>query len=207
MNRSHASRQAVRVARRGFSLVEFLVALVISGTLLAACVTALDASFKSYESTTEQASQHMVSRLVVNRLLSVIRTGEQFGPYPANPILNPEIETNSIEFVSVIDPDRDLRQIWSINREAVAGEQGPFRLAATVEVWEGDEQLSVSTEPLLWNVQDCSFTLEYDVGPRLRRATIDLMLARDTQQGDSVRGLIEIPVTRLVASVSPRRLD
>ena len=196
-----------RPARRAFSMVEFLVALVISGTLLAACVSALDASFKSYESTTEQASQQMVARLVVNRLLSVIRTGEEFGPYPANPILNPEITSNSIEFVSVLNPDTNLRQIWSITREEVEGEQGPFLLAATVEVWEGDTQLRVSTEPLLWNIQECEFRLEYDVGPRLRRATIDLTVARDQTQSDSVRGLIEIPVTRLVASVSPRRLD
>lgn len=200
-------RRARRAARRAFSLVEFLVALVISGTLLAACVSALDASFKSYESTTEQASQQMVARLVVNRLLSVIRTGEQFGPYPVNPILTPEITTNSIEFVSVINPDTNTRQVWSIAREPVEGPEGPFRLAATVEVWQGDTQLKVSTEPLLWNVQECRFTLEYDVGPRLRRATIDLTIARDVTQQDAVRGLIEIPVTRLVASVSPRRLD
>ncbi|RMD63684.1 MAG: prepilin-type N-terminal cleavage/methylation domain-containing protein, partial [Planctomycetota bacterium] len=43
---------------RGFSLVEMLLALAISATLLTAALAALDSSFKGYKATTESASTH-----------------------------------------------------------------------------------------------------------------------------------------------------
>jgi len=60
--------------RRGFSLVEVLIALAITGTLLTASLAALDASFKSYKLTTEGASTNVVTRLVMQRLMAMIRT-------------------------------------------------------------------------------------------------------------------------------------
>ena len=41
--------------RRGFSIVEMLIALAITATLLTATLAALDTSFKSYKVTTEGA--------------------------------------------------------------------------------------------------------------------------------------------------------
>lgn len=194
--------------RRGLSMIELLVALTISGTLLAASVAALNATFRSYQSTTEQASQHMVARLVMSRLAGVIRTGEQFGPYPVNPVVQPIIQTDEIEFVAQIDPDTLRRQIWRISKQPVLDERGPFMLAASVDTYEGGALVGSSTRPLLWNVRDLDFTLEYEPGRRLRRATIDLTVARDEmQKGDSLGPLIDIPITRFVTSVSPRRID
>ncbi|MFM1867110.1 MAG: hypothetical protein RL591_518, partial [Planctomycetota bacterium] len=40
--------------RRGFSLVEMLIALAISAALLVAVLSALVASFRAYQATTEQ---------------------------------------------------------------------------------------------------------------------------------------------------------
>ena len=52
--------------RRGFSLVEMLVSLTITATLLTAALTALDAGFKGYKFTTSGFSP---SALAVNRSL------------------------------------------------------------------------------------------------------------------------------------------
>src|SRR4051812_47070289 len=72
----------LRARRNGFSMVEMLIALTVSSLLLAACLVALDSSFKSYEMTTESASTHVVSRLVMHRVMAMIRQGQEFGPYP-----------------------------------------------------------------------------------------------------------------------------
>lgn len=203
-------RHTPRMARhlsRGFSLVEMLVALVISATLLTATLAALDASFKTYKVTTDSASTHVVGRLVMHRLSTLIRTGEQFGPYPTNPILTPIIESEAIEFVTVPDSDSNIRQVWRIERVAVSGNTGPYELRAHVEHYEGNTKTHTSTRTLLRRVHDIRFTLEYDVGPRLRRATIDMTLQPDDIHVDSLAGGLEAPAVRLVTSVSPRGID
>ena len=198
-----------RLARRAraFSLIEFLIALTISSLLLAAAVSALDTSFKSYQMTTEQASTHVVARLTMHRLTTLIRTGENFGPYPVNPILTPWIATDAIEFETVLDPDTGRRQIWRVEEREQEGPEGPFVLWATVETYDGDTLVSTLERVMLHRVQDARFTLEYDVGPRLRQATIDLtVMPRDTHV-DSMTSSLETPTVRMVASVRPRRLD
>ena len=45
--------------RRGFNLVELLLALVISAALLTATMVALNASFMAYQATTEVASTQL----------------------------------------------------------------------------------------------------------------------------------------------------
>ena len=87
--------------RRGFSLLELLVALAVSAMLLAAALVALDASFRAYRRTTEEASTHTISRLAMHRLLALVRTGVDFGPIPPNP-LQEEIESDYLE---VLTPD------------------------------------------------------------------------------------------------------
>jgi prepilin-type N-terminal cleavage/methylation domain-containing protein len=87
---------------RGFSLIEVLVALTIMGTLLTAAMTALDTSFKSYKVTTEGASTHVIARMVMSRIMTMMRTGTEFGPYPVDPLdraQNPVL-SDYLEFVS-----------------------------------------------------------------------------------------------------------
>jgi prepilin-type N-terminal cleavage/methylation domain-containing protein len=94
----HAFHRAVpRSPRRAFNVVELLVALAISGILLAATMVALDASFMAYQSTTEVASTHTISRLAMHRMLTMIRTGTEFAPRPADP-LEPIEESEFIDF-------------------------------------------------------------------------------------------------------------
>ena len=52
-----------RGGRRGFNLIELLMALSISSVLLTATMASLDASFTAYQTTTEMASTHTIGHL------------------------------------------------------------------------------------------------------------------------------------------------
>lgn len=203
---SHA-RVARRGTRRGFSLVEMLVAMTISSLLLTATLGALDASFKSYKVTTESASSHVVSRLVMQRLGALIRTGESFGPFPVNPILTPIIESDMIEFRVQPNLEIDAFEIWSIRLTPVAGPTGPNELRSIVERYEGGVLVSTSERTLMRRVLNTKFTLEYAVGPRLRRATVDINMLADDVQGDTIGSDLSANALRMVTSFSPRRLE
>ena len=196
--------------RSGFSIVEMLVALSITGTLLTATMVALDSSYKSYKITTEGASTNVIARLVMHRVMTMIRTGENFGPYPVDPLdtaQNP-VSSNEIEFETFRD---DATSRWRIvrldRRTATTVAQGPYELWYTqIEFTDGVESAR-EERPLLVGVQDISFTLEYDVGPRLARATVDLTVRPNDFQEASFKNDFETPTIRLVSSVSPRRLE
>lgn len=192
--------------RRAFSLVEMLVAMTISSLLLTATLGALDASFKSYKVTTESASSHVVSRLVLQRLGALIRTGESFGPFPVNPIVTPIIESTTIEFRVVPDPGVDAYEIWTVQLTPVPGETGPNELRSVVERFENGAMVTTTERTLMRRVLDANFTLEYAVGPRLRRATIDINMLADDVQGDTIGSDLSANALRMVTSVSPRRL-
>ena len=58
---------------------------------------------------------------------------------------------------------------------------------------------------LLSGVRSCMFTLNYDVGPRLRRATIDLVIESDEPEEITVAADAVPQTVRLIASSVPRR--
>jgi prepilin-type N-terminal cleavage/methylation domain-containing protein len=201
-------RAAVR-SRRAFSLVEMLIALAICAALLTASLSALDASFRSYQVTTESASTNIISRIVVQRMLAMIRTGTDFGPYPLDVLdvaQNPVV-SNSIEFVSVEVLAANYRQITRIETvEDEEADDGSFILMLTLEDHNGDDVTS-EQHPLLRGVRDATFTLQYDIGPRLRLATVDLTVQPDTMADAGMRMVDTDSATiRLVASSSPRRI-
>lgn len=196
-----------RRSRAGFSLVEMLVALTISATLLAATFSALDASFKSYKRTTESASTHVVTRIVMHRIMTMIRTGEAgtFGPFPDNPIELPEITTNNIEF-TVNGRDEGEQQIVRLERRDVeeGSEDGPYELWLVRTTLVDGVATGSQERPLLVGVVDAVFTLEYDVGPTLLRATVDLTVLPNDLQDAAIGANLDTPSIRMVASASPR---
>lgn len=200
-------RTTTQRARAGFSLVEMLVALTISATLLAATFSALDASFKSYKRTTESASTHVVTRIVMHRVMTMIRTGEagSFGPFPDNPIELPEITTNSIEF-TVNGRNEGEQQIVRLERRDVeeGSEDGPYELWLVLTTLEDGVATGEESRPLLVGVVDAVFTLEYDVGPTLMRATVDLTVLPNDLQDAAIGANLDTPSIRMVASASPR---
>ncbi len=201
-NRAHRSR-----TRRGFSMVEVLISLTISATLLTATLSALDASFKGYKVTTEGASTNVVARIVMQRLTAMIRTGDSFGPYPVNPIITPELESDYIEFVSFHDPVNSTERVTRLERRTGSAEDGPFELWYIVTTYVNGSWDSEEEAPLLVNLNDVIFTMEYDVGPRLKRVTVDLIIQPDDLQDVAIGSSLEAPVIRLVASASPRLED
>lgn len=195
-------------ARRAFSLVEVLIALTITATLLTATMAALDASFKSYKANSESAATNVVARIVMQRLTAMIRTGDSFGPYPANPILTPNIQSDWIEFVTFRDPAQGIERIIRLEARDGEGANGPFELWYTLTTMVNGEFESAQEAPLLTGLNQVLFDLEYDVGPRLRRVTVDLIIQPETG-GDMAIGVgqLDTPTIRMVASASPRAYD
>jgi prepilin-type N-terminal cleavage/methylation domain-containing protein len=209
--------------RRGFSLIEMLVALTISATLLTATLGALNAMFKGYEQTTDSAATHVVARIALNRVLGMIRTGSDFGPFP-NDVLsasqNP-LNADYFEYVSARDSaDRPTRvtriafrhagvdpplRTWAVGEEAPSLGYTPTTIGEVavidVNVLTGEETIYT----MLSGVSNFQVTLEYDVGPRLMRATLDFTAETAPGEDIDVRTGAVPQTVRLVASAMPRR--
>jgi hypothetical protein len=193
-------------SRRAFSIAEMLIALTITATLMTAVMTAVDASFKAYKVTSESASTHVVARIVMQRLTAMIRTGQEFGPYPVNPITTPVLESDRIQFISRRDPTSSVFQVTELRRDNEAG--GTFTLVYQVTTFDGATLVETGPAvPLLDGMKELRFISEWDVGPRLRRVTIDMVVQPDDLQDAAVAADLDTPYLRLVASASPRRID
>lgn len=208
MNTVQPSKRSRKIhARRGFSMVEVLISLLISATLLTATLSALDGSFKAYKVTTEGASTNVVARIVMQRLTAMIRTGDSFGPYPINPITTPTLESNWIEFVSYRDPSTNTERVTRLERRDGPVGEGPYELWYIVTTYTNGSWIEENEAPLLVNLNDVVFMMSYDVGPRLKRVTVDLIIQPDDLQDVAIGTKLEAPVIRLVASASPRMND
>jgi hypothetical protein len=64
----------------------------------------------------------------------------------------------------------------------------------------------VAQQPLLTGVRNVDFTLEYDVGPRLRQATFDLTVMPNDFQAAAMANDLQTPAIRLVSTAWPRRI-
>jgi len=181
--------------------------MTITSTLLTATMAALDASFKSYKITTEGASTNVVARIVMQRVTSMVRTGDTFGPYPVNPIMTPNIESTWMEFVSYREPATGTHRVTRLERRDAAAGDGTFELWYVVTTFVNDVFDSSSEAPLLIGLNKVQFDMEYDVGPKLRRVTVDLILQPDDIQDVAIGTQLEVPTIRLVASASPRQFD
>jgi len=193
-------------------MVELLLALAIVSMVLTSAMVALDAAFKGYRATTDSASTRVVSRIVMHRVVAMIRNGTEFGPFPSDvldPAQNP-LDSDFIEFVSFEDEDTGIRQVSRIEfREAADGEDygAVWFMLYTFE--NGIQQGETVEARMIPNVEDASFTLEYDVGPRLKRATVDLLIRPNDDLdpiGVESRNENNNEPIRLVGSATPRRL-
>lgn len=194
---------------RGFSLIEMLIALTITATLLTATLTALDTSFKAYKVTTEGASTNVVSRMMMSRIMTMIRTGQEFGPYPTDvldPAQNP-VTSTFIEFETANNGAGDRTVLRIERRTQDDPERGPFELWYVQTQLINNTPVSTVERPLLTGVTEATFTLEFDVGPRLRRATVDLTVKPNDYQDARIGADLEAPTIRLVSTVNPRKLD
>lgn len=179
--------------RRAFSLIEVLIALAITSVLLTATLVALDASVRAYQATTKEVSSASIGRLVLSRLLTMIRTGTEFGPYPTDPRVS-MLRSDSIEFLT---PQGDvIRVAWDREKERLTYAVGS---ALPVELLDG----VVGTLNEQGVVQP-PFTLLYIDGRRLYRASIDLTIKPDGIINLSIEGDNDDSTIRLIGSAMPR---
>jgi hypothetical protein len=190
-------------------MIEMLIALTITATLLTASLAALDASFKGYKSTTESASTNVITRMVMQRIMSMIRNGTTFGPYPVDVLDNTQnpLISNFIEFETTNDGAGNRRVVRIERRDPTTTANGPYELWYVQTDFVNGTQSDQQARPLVTGVTEVSFTLEYDVGPRLRRATVDLCVRPNDYQAAKFGSDFETPTIRLVSTVNPRRLD
>ena len=185
-------RTSPRPRRRGFNLIEVLIALAITATLLTATLAALDASFRAYQATTEEVSTQSIGRIVMHRMLTLIRTGTDFGPFPEDP----RVTTIQSDFIQFRTQNEEVVTIsWDRNRKQLLYE---LEGQAAVELLDG----VVGTTDAQGVLQS-PFTLSYENGRQLYRATIDLTVEPNEViqldiEGDRARTI------RLVGSAMPR---
>jgi prepilin-type N-terminal cleavage/methylation domain-containing protein len=183
--------------RRGFSIIEILLALSITSILLTALFVSLDASFRAYQATAESASRHTIARLTMHRLMGMIRTGTEFGPFPSNVITDPIIESTWFEFraptgqVIRIEYKEIEEALYAVIEPGTMNEQTELLLTGVIPQYDGNMQLIPP------------FTLHYQRGPLLYRATIDLLIGEDEAIDLAIEGS-DVPPIRLIASAMPR---
>lgn len=184
MRSYNSNRIRSQASRPAFSMVELLIALTISSTVLAAMMVALDVMFKRFKVISDQAGTHVVARVVMHRILAMIRTGSEFGPYPSDVLdrtQNPA-DYDRIQFVSLDDVATDTREITTIEtRDPVAVDVGGVstmqrgpRILWLVQDRSVAGTITRTERPLLDGLVAARFNLEYTPGPRLKRATVDL---------------------------------
>ena len=208
----------------GFSLIEMQIALAISALLLTATLVSLDTMFKGYEINADSASSHVVTRIAVNRMMSLVRGGTDFGPMPLDVLDNTQnpLVSDYIEFVSLRDDDGvaqtvtrieyrypnvgALHQTWGI------GEAQPdleFEPTGSGDLWLVQIHVASGSQSeylLLREVRSARFTMAYDVGPSLVRATIDVTVEPAMPEDVKLESDAPPQVIRVVASAMPRRI-
>ncbi|MEX2214689.1 MAG: prepilin-type N-terminal cleavage/methylation domain-containing protein [Phycisphaeraceae bacterium] len=188
--------------RRGLSMVELLIALAISAMLLTATMVALDASFKAYADSAEQASSQAATRMITHRLLAMIRTSTAHGPLEPDAAAVPPVtitgDTLSSNYVELIDNkgylirveyDADKQELWITSTPPVG---------------------TSLSEPLIGGVTACTFHNERRVNEEglyvLARTTIDLTVQPGEDATLNLENGAATPI-RVVASTMPRRVE
>jgi hypothetical protein len=238
--RRRASRRRGRGGAGGFSVIELLLALSISAALLTSMLVALDLIFRRYTLSSESASTHVIARSVMHRIMTMIRTGQEFGPVPrdvTDPAENPTTR-NFMEFIDRSGGGVDITRVivrpaGSVVVDGISVQQrGPNVLWMEIDRTAADGTRTFQRQPLIDGVLEGSFTLHYDLGPRLRMATVDLTIrpqGNTFARYNAERGQWEVsrideatgrvvetrfvasadatPVIRLVSSSGPRGLE
>jgi hypothetical protein len=213
----HALRRPGRtraVRRGGYSLIELLPALIIAAVLGLAIAAATSASFHAYGTSMEEANMQNSGRMVLNRVMTLIRTSALHDAYdPDNLALtlvppsdsNHPLETVGIAFQT---PEGQVMRIWwQENTTYGAQNAGDVMLdvnggAAAVLIGRVTAQTTVSGEPYIFTLA----SRNSDAGLLLLRATLDLQIEPDpatvTPLEDATGAVAPL---RLVASTTPRK--
>ena len=208
---------------RGVSLIELLIALAISAMLLTATAVALDASFRAYADAAEQASAQAATRMVVNRLLTLVRTSTAHGPLSAQSATTMQItdpddgttlytatipastlsgNTTTGPYIELIDPtgqDIKIVHLQYTNNVGVAKQ----------ELWMVNLTTQKS-QPLIGGVTGATFSCLRRKDAEglwiLERGTMDLTIQPGADATLTMEHGHPTPI-RVIASTMPRKLE
>lgn len=194
----------------GLSLVEMLISLAITALLLTATMVAIDASFKAYAAAAETASTQTSTRMVINRLLTMIRTSTAHGPLVPDPSDDPPVvllsdgETIQSYYIELLNTNGDLVRIEYHDAD---DPNSPNELWMTVDPFDGGPEI---VQPVLGGVTDAKFythrRYDNDGVLVLERGSIDLTVEPDKDNTLAIEGG-DLPPIRVVASTMPRKLE
>ncbi len=199
-----------RFRASGISLVEMLIALAITAMLLTATMVAIDASFQAYAAAAESASTQSATRMVINRLLTLVRTSTAHGPLLDDPSDTPPVllladgSTIQSHYIQLLNPQGDLVRIEYRNSTHATN---PNELWLVIDPAGGGAQ---QQQPIMGGVTDCKFyahrRFDSDGVLVLERGSIDMTVIADNDASLALEGA-ELPPIRVIASTMPRKLD
>ena len=173
---------------RAFTVIELLIGMAIAAILLTGLFSAIQVSVNAYERSSADGVNRLTSRLIVERIALLVRTGSSFGPLPSVATEN-EVESN---FMVLTTPSgQSVTITWDSVNETLEMEVDGI----TSTVLGGVTQLSDGTSIT-------PFLLQYENGLTLQRVTINLAVIPDPEHATSMDGGGE--TIRLTASVMPR---
>jgi prepilin-type N-terminal cleavage/methylation domain-containing protein len=194
---------------RGLSLVELLIALAISAMLLTATMVAIDASFQAYAAAAETASTQTATRMVVNRLLTLIRTSTAHAPLLDDPTDTPPVvlladgQTIESYYLTLLNAQGDLIRIEYRDSTHLTT---PNELWMIMDPAGGGTQVQ---QPIMGGVTDCKFYTHRRTDNAgvlvLERGSIDMTVVADEDNSLAIEGA-ELPPIRVIASTMPRKL-
>ena len=174
--------------RRGFSVIELLIGMAIGAVLLAGLFASIHSSVDAYQRSAADGVNRLTSRLLVERIALLVRTGTSFGPLPTSASTN-EVESDTLEITT--SSGQLVTITWNSVDETL--EMDVDGTSATV--LGGVTQLSGGTSIT-------PFLLQYENGSTLQRVTINLAVIPDPEHATRMDGGGE--TVRLTASIMPR---
>jgi len=174
--------------RRGFTVVELVIGMAISAVLLTGLFTSIQASVDAYSRTSADGVNRLTSRLLVERIALLVRTGSSFGPLPSSATIN-EVQSNTLELTT--PSGQSVTIAWNNQEESLE-----MNVDGTVATVLGGVTQNVDGTPLI------PFLLQFENGTTLQRVTINLAVIPDVNHATTMDGGGEL--IRLTASVMPR---
>ena len=191
-------RAAQRVRRLGLGLVELMIAMSISVTLLAATGIALDTSIKAYQINVQQASLLQQTRVAITRMTTMIRRTKLHAP--ENATLSGQFATGRTVTGQSIEMF-DTNNIETIYRYDSASKSVLAIVGGVPHTLiHGVDDFQVTMEPMR-SADSVKTGGPWDL---LKRATIFLTVRTTSQTafGDEAPGDVSLSIS---GSVMPRR--
>ena len=174
--------------RKGFTVIELLLGMAIAALLLAGLFAGLQASIDAYARSSADGVNRLTSRLLVERMALLIRTGSDFGPLPSS-ALDDELESDTLELTT--PEGQHVVITWDSISETV--EMDVDGVVSTVLAGVTQDAGGTPITP---------FLLQFENGTTLQRVTINLAVVPDVAHATAMDEGTE--TVRLTTSVMPR---